>query len=144
MRFTRRGKYEPTITPRKIAAHVIKLRHECEKLPLFSGEIAAAQLLGPKVEEVMEQRMRQARQWESDWRQREYLWWRRGRAILTQLPAALQSQIRTEWQIAKTPGTSTYLLSHIRSCSKAAGINIDLLVPLEFASEIVDRIGKAA
>jgi hypothetical protein len=145
MRFTRRVKFEPVITSRKIAAYKTKLRRDREKFPLFSADIAADQQAGPSVEDVMARRMQQARQWECDWRQREYLWWRRGRSILRQLPAALRSQIRSQWQSARLlPGTATYFLSHIRGCCQTVGINIDLLTPPEFGQDIVDSIGKVA
>lgn len=144
MRFTRRGRYEPTITSRKIAAYKTKQRRDREKFPLFSADIAAEQQRGPTVEEAMNLRLEAARQWEVDWRKREYLWWRRARAILARLPLPLQVQIRAAWQTSNTPGTATYLLSFIRSHSNAADINIDLLIPPEFAPEVVDLIGKAA
>ncbi len=144
MRFTRRGRYEPTITSRKIAAYKTKQRRYREKFPLFSADITAEQQLGPSVEDAMNLRLEAARQWEADWRRREYLWWRRARAILARLPLPLQAQIRAEWKNASAPGTPTYLLGYIRRASTAAGINIDLLTPPEFAPEVVDLIGKAA
>lgn len=144
MRFARRGRYEPTITPRKIAAYKTKLRKDREKCPLFSAEIAADQQRGPSVDVAMSLRLEAARQWERDWRQREYLWWRRARAILSRLPLPLQVQIRAEWKTAMAPGTPTYLLGYIRRASVAAGINIDLITPPEFAPEVVELIGKAA
>lgn len=127
MRFTRRGKWEPTITRRKVAAYSLRLKREREKLPLFAAEVAAEQANYPSVDRVMEMRQAGARIDEIRWRRLAYLWWREARAVLVALPADLQNDIRARWQRGMYPGEGGYFMSCIRSWAKDAGFDIDAI-----------------
>lgn len=142
MRFTKYN-YRPTdkreVTPRRIAASRRALNREAEKLPLFAAQIRETQ---PTPEERIASIDAGQQQVIAEWRTFRADMWRKGRAMLRELPLECQKDLIGKWNRGTCPADPAYFCDFVRTYKRTGFVWMDVPLELRFDAQKLEATLK--